>query len=38
MAIAPCGDDAMAAADANNARCPHQAGNPLLPDGTAVRT
>jgi hypothetical protein len=35
IVITPSGDDAMAAADANNARCPHQPGNPLLPDRPA---
>ena len=32
IAITLCGDDAMAAADADDARCPHQPGDPLLPD------
>jgi len=38
IAITLCGDDAMAAADADDARCPHQPGDPLLPDCPAFGT
>jgi hypothetical protein len=38
IAIAPCGNDAMTSANANNARCPHQPGHPLFPNCTALGT